>query len=104
MCMISDKKIRQLLSEKAQKSKWPLQLVVFTVVFALVLGIIEFAFYGFTMEGHTTNELLSVMGRGAIVAFLMTIIRFGRINYQLKKHKVELDAFEKQQSEIDKLF
>jgi hypothetical protein len=29
-------------------------------VFALVLGFIEFAFYGFTMEGHTTNDLLAV--------------------------------------------
>jgi hypothetical protein len=58
--MISDKKLRQLLSEKGQKDKWPLQLGVFTVVFALVLGLIEFAFYGFTMEGHTTNDLLAV--------------------------------------------
>ncbi|WP_339698229.1 hypothetical protein [uncultured Roseivirga sp.] len=102
--MISDKKLRQLLFEKNQKSKWPLQLVVFTIVFALILGLIEFAFYGFTMEGHTANDLLKVMGRGAIVAFLMTVVRFGRTNYQLKKYKGELDAFEKQQTEVDKLF
>tara|TARA_R110000796_G_scaffold252557_1_gene387710 strand:+ start:100482 stop:100790 length:309 start_codon:yes stop_codon:yes gene_type:complete len=102
--MITDKKLRQLLSEKRQKDKWPLQLVVFTIVFALVLGFIEFAFYGFTMEGHTIDELLATIGKGAVVAFLMTIIRFGRINYQLKKYKVELDAFEKQQTEVDKLF
>jgi hypothetical protein len=102
--MISDKKLRQLLSEKGQKDKWPLQLGVFTVVFALVLGFIEFAFYGFTMEGHTTNDLLAVMGRGGIVAFLMTVVRFARINYQLEKYHTDLEVFEKQQSEINKLF
>lgn len=102
--MISDKKLRHLLLEKSQKSKWPLQLIVFTIVFALVLGLIEFTFYGFTMEGHTTDELLVAMGRGAIVAFLMTIVRFARSNYQLNKYKVEIEAFEKQQVEIDKLF
>ncbi|WP_421976974.1 hypothetical protein [Roseivirga seohaensis] len=102
--MISDKKLRQLLLEKRQKDKWSLQLVVFTLVFALVFGIVEYAFYGFTMEGHTIDELLATMGKGAVVAFLMTIIRFGRTNYQLNKYKVELDTFEKQQSEIDKLF
>ena len=101
--MISDKKLRKLLIEKNQKDKWPLQLAVFTIVFALVLGLIEFAFYGFTMEGHTANELLAVMGRGAVVAFLMTIIRFARTNYLLKKYKIELEAFEKQQAEVDKL-
>lgn len=102
--MISDKKLRKLLFEKSQKDKWPLQLVVFTIVFALVLGFIEFAFYGFTMEGHTSNELLTVMGRGAVVAFVMTVIRFARTSYLLKKYKVELEAFETQQKEADKLF
>jgi cytochrome c biogenesis protein CcdA len=102
--MISDKKLRQLVSEKGQRSKWPLQLVLFTVMFALVYGLLEFAFYGFTMEGHTINDLLLVMGKGAIVAFLMMVVRFARINYLIKKHHSDLEVFEKQQAEINKLF
>lgn len=100
--MISDKKLHQLLLEKKQKDKWPLQLVVFTVVFAFVLAFIEFAFYGFTMEGHTINDLLVVMARGATVAFVVNLVRFARTNYQLKKYKLELEAFEKEHAEADK--
>lgn len=77
---------------------------MFTIVFAFILAFIEFATYGFTMEGHTSNDLLKVMARGAVVAFLMTVVRFARTNYLLKKYKVELDAFEKKQAEVDKLF
>ena len=102
--MISDKKLRQLLSEKGQRSKWPFQLAVFTGMFALIQGFIEFAFYGFTMEGHTINDLLLVMGKGAIVAFLMMVVRFARTNYLIKKHRGDLEVFEKQQAKIDKLF
>lgn len=104
MHLNSDKKLRQLLVEKGHKSKWPLQLVLFTIMFALILGFIEFAFYEFTMEGHTINDLLVVMGRGAIVAFLMMVARFARISYQLKKYHKDLEVFEKQLAEINKLF
>lgn len=101
--MITDKKLRQLLLEKSQKSKWPLQLAMFTIVFAFVLAVIEFAAYGFTMEGHTANDLLKVMARGAVVAFLMTVVRFARTNYLLKKYQTELEVFDKNQAEIDQL-
>jgi len=97
---ISDKKLRQLYLEEERMKQKPYLFWSKPIVFVIV-EVVTKSRYSEIIE---TNELIEICLKGVFVGLFIQVIEYLILKYKLRKYKVELDTFEKQQTEIDKLF
>jgi hypothetical protein len=101
---ISDKKLRQLYLEEERMKQKPYLFWSKPIVFGLTFVIVEVVTKSWYSEIIETNELIEICLKGVFVGLFIQVLEYLILKYKLRKYKVELNTFEKQQTEIDKLF
>tara|TARA_R110001592_G_scaffold26556_1_gene99299 strand:+ start:121 stop:432 length:312 start_codon:yes stop_codon:yes gene_type:complete len=101
---ISDKKLRQLVLESQRMKQKPYLFWSKPIVFGVTFVIVDAATKHWYSDIIEANELMGIGLKGVFVGLVIQVIEYLNLKYRLKKHRVELDTFEKKQAEVDKIF